>query len=290
MAACRPDRWCWQQRPEYSEKVSVTDTTNASVAEGIGDSSDGSPTARAGTADQSAAITADHGGIDAAHPDPHADPNGDDSDGDGRDAGAASDVGAASDADAGKDGGDDDGDDDGDDPDAVDGGFVVEDDSEEQGSAPSETDLFRESEVAADYIEGLLDILDYDGDIDELVQNGRPVVEVVGARLQSLVGSRGSTLEALQELSRLAVYRHTGSPSRLLLDVGGFRAARRRELVAVAKNAAENVKQYGEPVRLEPMSAFERKCVHDVINAMAGLASESEGVEPARRVVIRASD
>lgn len=151
----------------------------------------------------------------------------------------------------------------------------------------SEADLFRQSEIAADYIEGLLDILDFDGDIDELVQNGRPMVEVVGTRLNNLVGVRGATLEALQELSRLAVYRQTGEPSRLLLDVGGFRSARRKELVAVAKNAAEKVRQNGESVRLEPMSAFERKCVHDVINAMVGVESESEGVEPSRRIVIR---
>jgi len=159
----------------------------------------------------------------------------------------------------------------------------TEDDEDE----PTESDLFRQSEIAADYVEGLLDILDFDGDIDELVQNGRPMVEVVGARLNALVGTRGATLEALQELSRLAVYRQTGEPSRLLLDVGGFRASRRKELGAVARNAAEKVKQHGEPVRLEPMSAFERKCVHDVINAMAGVESESEGDEPSRRIIIR---
>jgi spoIIIJ-associated protein len=159
--------------------------------------------------------------------------------------------------------------------------------SESGRAEPTDSDLFRQSEIAADYIEGLLDILDFDGDIDELVQNGRPMVEVVGGRLNNLVGTRGATLEALQELSRLAVYRQTGEPSRLLLDVGGFRSARRKELVAVAKNAAEKVKQHGEAVRLEPMSAFERKCVHDVINALAGVESESEGVEPSRRIVVR---
>jgi spoIIIJ-associated protein len=187
-------------------------------------------------------------------------------------------------------GDEDEGDEDGDDDEEgeAEGEYSAEADADEAGgAAPSESELFRESEIAADYIEGLLDVLDYDGDIDELVQNGRPMVEVVGGRLQSLVGARGATLEALQELSRLAVYRQTGSPSRLLLDVGGFRAGRRRELVAVAKNAAERVKQYGEPVRLEPMSAFERKCVHDVINATAGVESESEGVEPSRRIVVR---
>ena len=154
-------------------------------------------------------------------------------------------------------------------------------------AARGATDLFRESEIAADYVEGLLDILDYDGDIDELVAAGRPMVEVVGGRLNALVGTRGATLEALQELARLAVFRQTGTPSRLLLDVGGYRATRRKELGAVAKNAAEKVKEYGEAVRLEPMSAFERKCVHDVINALTGVESESEGVEPSRRIVVR---
>ncbi len=170
-----------------------------------------------------------------------------------------------------------------------DGEAVIADDRDDadEGGAPSDSDLFRQSEIAADYIEGLLDILDVDGDIDELVQNGRPMVEVVGGRLNNLVGNRGATLEALQELSRLAIYRQTGEPSRLLLDVGGFRATRRKELVAVAKNAAEKVKQLGEAVRLEPMSAFERKCVHDVINATSGVESESEGVEPSRRIVVR---
>jgi spoIIIJ-associated protein len=156
----------------------------------------------------------------------------------------------------------------------------------EEPKASTDGDLFAQSEVAADYVEGLLDILDYDGDIDEVVQAGRPVVEIVGDRLDNLVGQRGATLEALQELTRLAIYRQTGSPSRLLLDVGGYRESRRKELVAIAKNAAERVKQHGEPVRLEAMNAFERKCVHDVINSTAGVESESEGVEPHRRIVV----
>jgi spoIIIJ-associated protein len=157
-------------------------------------------------------------------------------------------------------------------------------------SVASDGDLFRQSEIAADYVEGLLDILDYDGDIDELVSAGRPMVEVVGGRLQPLVGQRGATLEALQELTRLAIFRATGSPSRLLLDIGGYRASRRKELAAVARNAVEKVKEHGDPVRLEPMSAFERKCVHDVVNAISGVQSESEGVEPNRRIVVRAAD
>ncbi|MCW2640867.1 MAG: single-stranded nucleic acid binding domain protein [Dactylosporangium sp.] len=178
-------------------------------------------------------------------------------------------------------------------PDAVEGGAATGDDAGTGAvdRQPADNkDLFRESEIAADYVEGLLDVLDYDGDIDELIHAGRPVVEVVGGRLQSLVGQRGATLEALQELTRLAVFRQTGTPSRLLLDVGGYRANRRKELAAVAKNAAEKVKEHGEAIKLEPMSAFERKCVHDVINALPGVESESEGVEPARRIVVRPAD
>lgn len=147
--------------------------------------------------------------------------------------------------------------------------------------------LFQQSEVAADYLEGLLDVLDMDGDIDEMVTGGRPVVEVVGGRLQSLVGQRGATLEALQDLARLTIYRQTGEPSRLLLDIGGYRQNRRNELAAVARNAVERVKEHREAVKLEPMSAFERKCVHDVINATEGVESESQGEEPNRRIIVR---
>ena len=170
--------------------------------------------------------------------------------------------------------------------------FSSTDTSDSPADAPEESKesetqlLVREGDVAADYLEGLLDILDYDGDIDMDVQNGRAVVAVTGS-LQSLVGPKGTTLEALQDLTRLAIYRNTGVPSRLMLDIGGYREGRRKELSALAKNAAEKVREYGEPVRLAAMTAFERKCVHDVINAMPGVVSESEGEEPERRVVVQ---
>ncbi|MQA27656.1 MAG: single-stranded DNA-binding protein [Micromonosporaceae bacterium] len=170
-----------------------------------------------------------------------------------------------------------------DEPDAVD-----QADGETPAEKPSQPDtdlLIREGDIAADYLEGLLDILDYDGDIDMDVQNDRAMVAVSGS-LQDLVGQRGVTLEALQELTRLAVYRGTRVPSRLMLDVGGYRDARRKELAATARNAAEQVREHGELVRMAPMSAFERKCVHDVINATDGVVSESEGEEPDRYVVV----
>jgi spoIIIJ-associated protein len=151
--------------------------------------------------------------------------------------------------------------------------------------------LEREGDAAADYLEGLLDIADLDGDIDIGVEGTRAMVSVVEAvpgELQHLVGSDGDVLDALQELTRLAATRETGERSRLMLDVAGFRAARRAELEAQAAEAIAEAQRTAAPVRLEPMSAFERKVVHDAVSA-AGLISESEGDDPARRVVIRTS-
>jgi len=145
--------------------------------------------------------------------------------------------------------------------------------------------LENEGEIAADYLEELLDIADLDGDLDMDVEGDRAVVSIVGADLSQLVGRDGEVLEALQELTRLAVYRETGERSRLMLDVSGHRAQRRRELEAVAATAIAEVQDSGERVSLEPMTAFERKVVHDEVSA-AGLVSESEGVEPRRFVVI----
>jgi spoIIIJ-associated protein len=146
--------------------------------------------------------------------------------------------------------------------------------------------LVEEGDIAADYLEGLLDIVDLDGDIDMDVENDRAMVSIVGEDLSDLVGSEGEVLDALQELTRLAVLRETGERSRLMLDIGGFRARRREELTRVGAQAAEKVKASGEPLSLDVMNPFERKIVHDVV-AAAGLVSESEGVEPMRYVVVR---
>ena len=155
--------------------------------------------------------------------------------------------------------------------------------------AAASADLEQESEIAADYIEGLLDVADLDGDIDMDVEGDRPVVSVVGATLTELVGPRGEVLEALQELTRLAVHRQTGTRSRIMLDVGGYRARRREELAELGREAAEQVSRTGVPQRLEAMTPFERKVVHDAV-AAAGLRSESEGEEPSRRVVVLPAD
>jgi len=151
--------------------------------------------------------------------------------------------------------------------------------------AESAVDLEQESEIAADYIEGLLDVADLDGDIDMDVEGDRPVVSVVGATLSELVGPHGEVLEALQELTRLAVHRQTGARSRIMLDVGGYRARRRQELAELGRRVAEEVGRTGVPQRLDAMTPFERKVVHDAV-AAAGCRSESEGEEPSRRVVV----
>jgi spoIIIJ-associated protein len=153
------------------------------------------------------------------------------------------------------------------------------------GDAPELADLEMEGEIAADYIEGLLDVADLDGDIDMDVEGDRAVVSVVGATLDELVGSRGEVLDALQELTRLAVHRQTGGRTRLMLDIGGYRAQRRAELTELGESVAEEVKRTGEAKALGAMNAFERKIVHDAI-AAAGLRSESEGIDPNRRVVV----
>ncbi|MEU2179662.1 protein jag [Streptomyces thermolilacinus] len=151
------------------------------------------------------------------------------------------------------------------------------------------TRLEQEGEIAADYLEGLLDIADLDGDIDMDVEGDRAAVSIIsdtGSRdLQKLVGRDGEVLEALQELTRLAVHRETGDRSRLMLDIGGFRAKKRAELTELGAKAADEAKNSGEPVRLKPMTPFERKVVHDAV-AAAGLRSESEGEEPERFVVV----
>ena len=159
------------------------------------------------------------------------------------------------------------------------------DEDDEDDDEDDLTSLEEEGDIAADYIEGLLDIADLDGDIDMDVEGDRAVVSVVGATLDELVGDDGEVLEALQELTRLAVHRKTGTRARLMLDVGGFRVRRRAELADLGRSVAEEVARSGEPKKLRAMSPFERKIIHDAV-AVAGLRSESEGEEPNRRVVV----
>lgn len=161
----------------------------------------------------------------------------------------------------------------------------AEDEAEEPGSAEaSDNPLEVEAEVAADYLEELLDIADLDGDIDTYVDGDRAHVSIV-SNSDALVGRDGQVLDALQELARLAVLAETGQRSRLMLDVAGFREKRRNELLTLAADAVAEVQGGGDPVHLKAMNPFERKIVHDAV-ASAGLTSESEGEEPRRHVVV----
>ena len=155
--------------------------------------------------------------------------------------------------------------------------------------------LEEEGEIGADYLEELLDIADLGGDIDIDIDHGRASIAVLASEegdereLDDLVGRNGEVLEAVQELTRLAVQARTGNRSRLMLDINGYRADRRTELTKVAQEAVTKVFTTGESVSLEPMNPFERKVCHDVV-ASAGLISESEGAEPHRYVVVLPAD
>ena len=213
---------------------------------------------------------------DQASKDPAPNPVDDDSDEDDSD-----DEQADEDEDDDSDDDSEDDDDSDDDDDSEDGGASAKDD--EDGERPASR-LELEGDIAADYLEELLDIADLDGDIDTFVEGGRAQVSIVTEGDQ-LVGKDGEVLDALQELARLAVMTETDHRSRLMLDIAGHRDRRRTELTILAKDAIAEVKQSGEAARLAPMNPFERKIIHDIV-AEAGLVSESEGVEPKRRVVI----
>ena len=159
----------------------------------------------------------------------------------------------------------------------------------EKGASASR--LEEEGDVAADYLEELLDIADIDGDIDIEVRNGRTYISIVteeeSAGLENLVGPEGEVLEALQELTRLAVLSATENRSRLVLDINGYRSERAGELQKIAEDAVTSVKESGETVALAPMSAYERKIVHDAV-ADLGLVSQSEGEGADRHIVVSA--
>jgi spoIIIJ-associated protein len=141
--------------------------------------------------------------------------------------------------------------------------------------------LEEEGDIAADYLEGLLDIADLDGDIEIGVENERASLVVEGGDLAHLVGRDGEVLDAIQELTRLAVQTSTGERSRLMLDIDGYRQDKKSALAKLAEETAEEVKSSGKPIKL----AFERKIVHDTIQKI-GLTSESEGEDPDRCVVV----
>lgn len=150
--------------------------------------------------------------------------------------------------------------------------------------------LEEEGDIAADYLEELLDICDLGGDLEIDVENDRASVEVIAegdeARdLERLVGKDGKVLESLQELARMAVSQKTGERSRLMLDIAGYRANRKAELTLITEEAIAKTKTSEAPVKLAAMNPFERKVCHDVA-AEQGFYSCSEGQAPNRAVVI----
>ena len=150
-----------------------------------------------------------------------------------------------------------------------------------------------EADIAADYLEGLLDIVDYEGDIELGVRNNRPMVQIVAdddSDIKHLIGRHGEVVDALQQLTRLAVQQKTGERSHLIVDVDGFLKRKRQHLRDVALDAVDEVRETGEPVNLKPMNSFERKVIHDVVReeglksrlAWRGTPSLRDGVYESR--------
>ena len=160
----------------------------------------------------------------------------------------------------------------------------------EEGSSLSAEDIDEEAEAAADLLEGLLDAMDLPGDLRINVQDAHAEVEVVGLEEGVLIGRRGQTLEAVQELVRTAMQRRFERRSRVLVDVDGYRARRMEKLLERADEAVAEVLDGGEPQRLEPMDPIERRLVHQRVAETAGVVSTSHGREPARRIVIELAD
>lgn len=148
--------------------------------------------------------------------------------------------------------------------------------------------LNEEADIAADYLEALLDVADYEGDIELGIRNNRPVVQIVADDdhdITKLIGSNGEVVDALQQLTRLAVQQKTGERSHLILDVDGFLKKKRQRLTDLALDAIDEVRETGESVDLKPMNSFERKVVHDVVRE-EGCKSRSHGEEPKRYVTV----
>ncbi len=148
--------------------------------------------------------------------------------------------------------------------------------------------LNEEADIAADYLEGLLDIADYEGDIEMGVRNNRPMIQIVAdddSDIKHLIGRDGEVVDALQQLSRLAIQQKTGERSHLIVDVDGFLKRKRQHLRDTALDAVDEVRETGDSVSLKPMNSFERKVIHDTVRE-EGLRSRSHGEEPHRYVTV----
>jgi spoIIIJ-associated protein len=172
------------------------------------------------------------------------------------------------------------------DGDADDGAVATDDEAPEERVPIRPEDLDEEADVAADFLEGLLDAMDLPGDLRIRVHEDHAEVEVVDIGSGALIGRRGQTLEAIQELVRCALQREFQRRSRVKVDAEGYRSRRLEKLLEKTEEAIEDVLDGAEPERLEPMDVFERKAVHQLVATYDGVSSRSQGREPARRVII----
>ena len=165
------------------------------------------------------------------------------------------------------------------------------DDAEAGARDEDMDDLDDQADAAADFLEGLFDVMDLDAVVEFTYEEGTMYVDVLGngpeEEMGLLIGKHGLTLDGLQELVRTAVQRATGMRCRVLVDVEDYRKRRRAQLVRRAREAGRRVRSTGKPMTLEPMSSYERKVIHDAIAEIAGVDSASEGEEPDRKVVLR---
>ena len=148
--------------------------------------------------------------------------------------------------------------------------------------------LHKEAEGAADYLEGLLDIANLDGDIEMSVRNERPVVKIVAddsSSIERLIGKNGEVVDSLQILTRLAVQAHMGERSHVIVDVDGYLMRKRHSLQQLALEAVTKARELGQTVDLPAMNSFERKIIHDAVRD-EGLQSRSQGIEPKRYVTV----
>lgn len=182
-------------------------------------------------------------------------------------------------------------------PEPVDDGDGPVDDSpagdgDDEAGAPGDrlAELNEEADLAADFVEGLLDILELPGDIEIEVDENQAFVNVVEVGSGLLIGRRGATLEALQELVRAATQRQIERRSHVRIDIEGYRQRQLDKMKDRCRDGIAQVRETGEPFRLEAMDAFERKVMHDLVSRTGGVTSASEGVEPRRRVVVYTAD
>lgn len=158
--------------------------------------------------------------------------------------------------------------------------------------APLDADLEEQADAVADFVEELLERMGIDAIAEPTMHRGHVYVDIVDGPeddMALLIGRHGQTLDAIQELARTAVGRRLDDRVRVLVDVSDYRKRQEDRLIEGAREVAERVQATGAEEQLDPMNAYQRKLVHDVVAEFEGLESVSEGVDPDRFVVVRPS-